>query len=153
MEYLVTYGWAILIIMIVLVVLLVLGLFSSGTYVSDTCTLPNGFECQSSLLVTNNGLLTFTVVQYTGTPIVLTAVGCSSNQSTLYNTPLSPPEGVEVGGSATLTTSCYQGSTIFKGGIGSVYHGYLVINYTNNVTGLSHLAVGAVVFKVKAVSP
>ena len=148
MENLITYAWAILIMAIVLGVLFALGVFSPGTYVSDTCALPAGFECQSSMLATN-GLLTFTVVQFTTTPIVLTAVGCSSNQSTFYNTPLSPKEGLEIGGNATLTTFCYQGNVIFKGSIGTVYHGYLIINYTSNVTGLPYLAGGAAVFKIK----
>ncbi len=152
MEYLTTYGWAILIIVVVLSVLVALGVFNPNTYVSDTCTLPAGFECQSSVLA-SNGMLTFTISQFTSTPIVLTAIGCSSNQSILYNKRLSPKIGLRIGGNVTLSTSCYQGNTIFNGGIGNVYHGYVVINYTNNVTGLPALAIGGAVFKVKQASP
>ena len=45
MEYLMTYGWAILIIAIVLAALFSLGIFSSGSLIGTTCIANSGFLC------------------------------------------------------------------------------------------------------------
>ncbi len=65
MEYLMTYGWAILIIAIVLAALFSLGVFSSSSFLGTTCVASSGYLCQSPLL--HAGSLTFTFGQSTGT--------------------------------------------------------------------------------------
>lgn len=150
-EYLSTYGWMILAIVIILSALVALGIFNPSTYVNSTCVLPAGFSCKP-LVFSSNGLLTFTVTQFTTSPITVTAVGCTSNESVLYNKQLSPSVNLPIDGNATFTAMCYQGDAGFTSGIGGVFRGYVVINYTENDTALPHLAIGNSVFKVNFVT-
>ena len=45
MEYLMTYGWAILIIAVVLGALFSLGVFSTGSFLSNACIPSSGYLC------------------------------------------------------------------------------------------------------------
>ncbi len=65
MEYLMTYGWAILIIAIVLAALFSLGIFSSSSFTGTTCIASSGFLCSSP--VWTAGTLHVTLGQSTGT--------------------------------------------------------------------------------------
>jgi len=65
MEYLMTYGWAILIIAIVLAALFSLGIFSSSSFTGTTCIASSGFLCSSP--VWTSGTLHVTLGQSTGT--------------------------------------------------------------------------------------
>jgi len=65
MEYLMTYGWAILIIAIVLAALFSLGIFSSSSFTGTTCVASSGFICASP--VWTSGVLHVTLGQSTGT--------------------------------------------------------------------------------------
>ncbi|MCL4387528.1 hypothetical protein M1567_00020 [Candidatus Marsarchaeota archaeon] len=64
MEYLMTYGWAILIIAIVLAALFSLGIFSSSSFTGTTCVASSGFLCTSPVWTSGN--LIVTVGQSTG---------------------------------------------------------------------------------------
>ena len=50
MEYLMTYGWAILLIAIVLAALFSLGVFSSSSLIGTTCIADSGFLCSSQVI-------------------------------------------------------------------------------------------------------
>lgn len=65
MEYLMTYGWAILIIAIVLAALFALGVFSSGSFIGTSCIAASGFQCSNPLL--HSSTFTATLGQSTGT--------------------------------------------------------------------------------------
>ena len=67
MEYLMTYGWAILIIAVVLGALFSLGVFSSGSFLGSTCIASAGYLCSSLRWVSSNAVLLATVGQNTGT--------------------------------------------------------------------------------------
>ncbi len=54
MEYLMTYGWAILIIAIVLAALYVLGVFNGSAFVGTTCTATSGALCTSPIAAPGN---------------------------------------------------------------------------------------------------
>ncbi len=65
MEYLMTYGWAILIIAVVLVALFSLGVFKPS--VSNSCVGQPGFVCENAAVSHTTGNLIVTVGQVTGT--------------------------------------------------------------------------------------
>ncbi|MGC8496125.1 MAG: hypothetical protein ACP5MX_02880 [Candidatus Micrarchaeia archaeon] len=65
MEYLMTYGWAILIIAIVLAVLFFLGVFSSSTFTGTVCVASSGFQCSNPIL--HDGTFSATIGQAIGT--------------------------------------------------------------------------------------
>ncbi|MGC8776999.1 MAG: hypothetical protein ACP5P2_03635, partial [Candidatus Micrarchaeia archaeon] len=62
MEYLMTYGWAILIIAVVLGALFQLGVFNKNSYAPIGCIPQSGFLCSNPVLSTS-GVLTVTVGQ------------------------------------------------------------------------------------------
>ena len=68
MEYLITYGWAILIIAIALGVLFELGLFNPSSFVSTSCIFPADFSCIFSTL-SSNGMLTVNMQQSTSSSL------------------------------------------------------------------------------------
>jgi len=84
MEYLMTYGWAILIIAVVLGALFSLGVFSGTSMLGTSCIAGPGFYCQNPVLAGNT--LTFSFGQNTGAT-VYNAIIWVANQSTTPSTP------------------------------------------------------------------
>src|SRR5208337_1559597 len=62
MEYLMTYGWAILAISIAIGALYVLGILNPTAFVSQQCLLSAGLSC-SVVGMSTNGLITINLVQ------------------------------------------------------------------------------------------
>ncbi len=123
MEYLMTYGWAILIIGIVLVALFALGIFNTGSFINNTCFTVAGFTCSSYSLTstgftatisqsTTNNWVTANVFflgpGITGPPTSFNALytGCSAGIS----------GGLGTGQSASITLGNYISAT---SGVGS----------------------------------
>jgi hypothetical protein len=150
-EYLTTYGWAILIVGVVLAALFSLGVFSPSTFTGQECLLPAGLSC-TNLNLASNGLLTINILQVTQSPINVTAIGCSANQTMVsMQKPYNPPSNqifMPIGSNYTFTTFCYAGSAIYSGKPGSLFNGYLIINYTSTTTGFPHIAIGQIVARV-----
>lgn len=150
-EYLSTYGWALLIIAVAAVVLFYLNVFNPQP--QSNCVLPAGFQC-TSLYMGTNGILYATLTQTTGTPVNITAASCNKNStltSWITQNVLNPPSNqfqVGIGGSATLSLKCYAANTVYSAGAGSQYRGYLIINYTEDNSYLPHTIYGAITIKV-----
>jgi len=68
MEYLMTYGWAILIVAVVLGALYSLGVFTGAAFLGTSCIAASGFYCANPTLSTG-GVLTVTIGQATGTTL------------------------------------------------------------------------------------
>jgi len=67
MEYLMTYGWAILIIAVVLGALFSLGVFSGSNLLGSACVAGSGYLCQAPIYSHANSYIGVTVGQNTGT--------------------------------------------------------------------------------------
>jgi len=76
-EYLTTYGWAILILAIVLFVIFQSGLLSPQK--PTFCATSGDFSCSQYSLSASTGKLTINLQQITDSPIAITAVGCNNN--------------------------------------------------------------------------
>ncbi len=149
LEYMITYGWMILVVAIVLAALYFLGVFNSSALISDTCTMPIGFTCTGTVL-TSSGSLSLSMEQGTSSQINVTAIGCNTNVTTANMQQESPQVSIFAGSSYTFNSvQCYAGASAFSGAIGSVYRGYLIMNYTDIASGLSHTITGSVLLKVK----
>lgn len=147
MEYLITYGWAILIIAVVLGALFSLGVFSPQTLTNNQCLMPANFACLNAQLL-SNGLVTVSIEQQTLTAINITAVGCNTNQTTANMAVATPAINLPIGGSATFSVQCYSSGTAWNGPINKILNGYLTINYTELQSGLPHTIFGQLVQKV-----
>lgn len=151
MEYITTYGWAILIIALILAALFYLHVFNPSP--SSACVLGAGISC-TSLYLTQNGVLTFSLLQSTSTPINITAAGCNTN-STISNTIMTyvynPPSNqfeVPIEGNYTMTIQCYSSGKAYSGSVGSLYQGYLILNYTKTNSNLPHSGYGSIDVKI-----
>ncbi|MEM3791116.1 MAG: hypothetical protein QXL16_00085 [Candidatus Micrarchaeaceae archaeon] len=152
MEYLTTYGWAILIIAIVLGVLVSLGLFSPGRLAPNQCLVEAGFTCLQVYL-SANGLLTVNIEQTTSTPINVTGIECVNNVTFAYmQTPYNPPSNqinINIGGNYTFSVFCKNSANgaVISGNPGSLFQGYFIMNYTDITTGFSHVLYGKISVK------
>jgi len=66
MEYLMTYGWAILIIAVVLGALFSLGVFSGSSFLGTTCIASSGYLCSSPSWAHGTNSIAVTIGQATG---------------------------------------------------------------------------------------
>jgi hypothetical protein len=137
MEYLMTYGWAILIIALALGVLYSLGVFNPNRLKPVGCFLPAPFTCQIQTFKGSNGNLTLLIGQGSGQTITITNVACVDN-SLLTNNGL-PTSGfiptsktLASGGSIPITVNCKKSDNNFltNGNIGDTFSGSLVVQYT-----------------------
>ncbi|MGC8662718.1 MAG: hypothetical protein ACP5RT_02955 [Candidatus Micrarchaeia archaeon] len=150
-EYLTTYGWAIIIIVVVLAALFGLGLFRANNYVQSFCSLPSGLTC-SFISFSTSGILTVQIGNTMHNPITITALGCNTNRTTAYmQAPYNPPSNqvyLPEGTSQVFNFQCYKNSVIYYGSLGSLFSGYLSLNYTDNLTGIGSTLFGNVEAKV-----
>ena len=159
MEYLMTYGWSILIIAVVLGALYALGVFGGAASLGTACIPVAPFLCSNPSLTTA-GLLSFTLGQNSQSTQYNIALACAatSNSLGLPNTGSADPwyyvntNGVaseSTGGSnspantlslvpgqqlAVSGIQCYQssGATFDPGSVGSAFTGTIWINYTTS---------------------
>jgi len=135
MEYLMTYGWAILIIAVVLGALFSLGVFSGASLLGTTCIASSGYLCTG--LVLHGGTLSFNFGQSTGVDWLTANVfylpsgsaAPSSSPSSCYVT----ISGGLASGQTTpvsLTTGCGFSNTV-----GSTIAGNIWAEYTTSSGG------------------
>ncbi len=152
MEYLMTYGWAILIIAIVLAALFSLGVFSSSSFLGTTCISLSGYTCSSPLL--HGGAVTATVGQATGTSwssalFFFLPSGTTLPVNTIAYTPntacvFGVTGGLNTGGTVTFTVNApiatYNtcGSN-FLIAVGTTASGQIWAQYQTTSTGSANL--------------
>lgn len=131
MEYLVTYGWAILVIAVVLGILFYFGVFSPHS-VSNSCIPESGYYCQRQTL-SSNGSLSIQFSQVASNPITVTGISCTNNQTAMPQiTTLANSITLQSGDIQNLTFQCGSG-----GPIGTTFNGYLWLQYNaGSQTGL-----------------
>ncbi|MGC8628956.1 MAG: hypothetical protein ACP5T4_01975 [Candidatus Micrarchaeia archaeon] len=132
MEYLMTYGWAILIIAVVLGALFSLGVFSSSSFLGTACVPQSGFLCTNPILTTNT--LTVTVGEATGQQwntvtffVVPTGSPTPSSPDGYPSNTVSP---LYSGQQTTITMSNSGTNTILPSAIGTGFSGTIWAQYT-----------------------
>ena len=149
MEYLMTYGWAILIIAIVLGALFSLGVFSSSSFIGTTCIPASGYFCSNPVL--HNGNFVATVGQSTGTTwtsaniFFISGGGTPSGPSNSlftgcvyysYANSITSGQTFTVTFNSPLTAAGTACGTAFSTTVGTSYSGAMWAEYTTTgVTG------------------
>jgi hypothetical protein len=139
MEYLMTYGWTILVVVVVLAALFALGVFDNAgaSAASNTCTPISGWKCNNSTLSTA-GVLSLTVGEI-GSSITITGVGCStgnSQPSVIHS--VSPSVSLGAGQTTTLNIPC----PLTSYSLGAKFTGYAWIQYTSPSGGTTTAQLG-----------
>lgn len=150
MEYLITYSWAIIIIAITLGALYALGLFNPNAFITNQCIFPADFGCLSAFLYAN-GTFTLNLEQATTSAVNITAAGCNNAGTTTnmfnYNSMTTNQIYLPIGGNTTISISCYSNGTVFTSQPGTLFKGYVVVNYTSLETGFPHVLIGRIIEK------
>jgi hypothetical protein len=132
MEYLMTYGWAILIVIIVAAALFALGVFNPATYTQSTATGFTGFQIPSGgWQFTSGGVLTLQLKNMAGANINITNVQATYAGTSGINTTASGALGP---GSSYTTVVTFPGVSPAQG---STYSIDMTITYRNLDTGIS----------------
>ena len=136
LEFLMTYGWAILVVLVAISALAYFGVLSPDKFLPSKCTLQSGIACTDFKVTATN--VTLFLQNSLGRDIVInnaTAGGCPS-------TALSGAGVLSNGGTTTLTFSNCVNS-------GSKYNGQVSINYTITDTGITHSNQGQVTGRIE----
>ena len=149
MEYVMSYGWAILILAIAIAALFALGFFNGSNTSGNVCILNQGFQCISSVINTN-GILFVTITQTSASYVNITSIGCSSDPNNKHLTALNTPSNqvyMPYGSGYTFSVQCYTQSGATSLQIGQVFYGSLYLNYTNDVNGFPGFSKGSITAK------
>jgi hypothetical protein len=143
MEYLMTYGWAILIIAVVLGALFSLGVFGGASLLGNSCIAGPGFLCSSMALSHTTGYLGVTLGQSTGTSwgsaIIMYA---AQGNAILTNGPVVPATasnslstvGIISGG----VTTVYMQALPASSAVGTASAGSVWACYTTSAAALTY---------------
>lgn len=150
LQYLMTYGWAILVIAIVVAALAALGVFSVSPF-GNNCIFSEGFSC-SSMTISSTGVASFMLVNGYSYPVNVTAVGCNSNLTVAHmqrvTSTLSNSIYLTVDSSAPFNVQCWTGGSTFSGHLNAPFTGYIVVNYTSQYVGVNQIAYGKLSSKI-----
>ena len=153
MEYLMTYGWAILVILIVLAVLYIIGVFNPNSVLGNQCNSKFHYSCTDLLLATN-GTSSFLLGQNTGSNEYNVALACTAAMNSTggplpsdawvyLNASGIPKQSYNSGSAYVLysgtsllvnNTPCYSdtGALLGTQPIGASFSGILWIRYTTS---------------------
>lgn len=138
MEFLMTYGWAILAAVIAIGVLAYFGVFSPGKYVTGTCVVSPPFYANACNLkasagatieLKNNGGEDYTVAS-------VTVAGCGTD---------STPSAIAAGASLAKTITCSPALTV-----GGTFKGDVTVSYTKAGSNVTLASTGTIADKVVA---
>lgn len=82
MEFLMTYGWAILVVLVVIGALAYFGILNPSTLLPERCELQMGIACKDHLVTTNTsdeGQILFTIENGRGSDIYITRINAYSS--------------------------------------------------------------------------
>ena len=117
MEFLMTYGWAILAAVIVIGVLASFGVFSPSKYVPTSCTLAAPFGCVENQVTATTDNITFVMTNGGGVAVTISSIaidGCGA-----YNTSTDIGDGEDT----AITVDCSPSISTGK------FNGGVTINY------------------------
>ena len=137
MEFLMTYGWAILVVLVAVGALAYFGVLSPDNFLPNRCTLPSGIGCVDHKAVDSTSIIS--VVLRNGLGYDMSGITVKADSCT---TPDTTPNTLANGAKAQydVETCTFTGSK---------YSGELNVTYTLSDTGLAHTARGSIVAKVE----
>jgi hypothetical protein len=136
MEFLMTYGWAILVVLAAIGALAYFGVLSPDRFLPEKCTLPSGVACLDFTYAAGTGI---TVRLQNSAGFDMDQVAVSIN-GTLCNMPAT--------GQATLTDGEQQSYVIACAPTSGKFKGTLVMAYRNMQTQMTHTKLGEIILKV-----
>jgi uncharacterized protein (UPF0333 family) len=139
LEYLMTYGWMLIIIGIVGVVLYQYGVFTPPSTPPGCTGFSQAKPIDWKMSTQNNGNLTMTLINDAGTKINITSVN-----ATIFNNNVCqwPGPGVSLRAGEVIQLSMSSCITAASLGSGDYYKADIIIVYQNVASGIDHNSVG-----------
>ena len=135
MEFLMTYGWAILVVLAAIAALAYFGVLSPEKFLPEKCLIETGFTCLSSKVESAQSTIVF--ANGYGRTVMIDRVDIGSCSKTFTNTLQSEDQATFV------LTGCNNGD------VKEVFKGDIVIKYTEKSTNLSKTAYGILNTKIE----
>jgi uncharacterized protein (UPF0333 family) len=139
MEFLMTYGWAILVVLAAIGALAYFGVLSPDRFLPEKCTLPSGVAC-----------LDFTGISTAVTLVIQNSAGFDmqnvvvSINSTTSNAACTAAVDTTLTDGEKDTYTCTPSPVLPSG----KFKGTLNINYLNAQTGMTHVKSGELILKI-----
>ncbi len=135
MEFLMTYGWAILVVLVAIAALAYFGVLRPSRFLPSSCTLGAGFSCDD-FKVTSGGVGTFSVRNGIGTNIYNVTLTVEGQTCTPSNTSIHNGEKV--------TFTC---NGLTSGTVGGKYSADITLSYRQEDSDIVHDINGKVTTK------
>ncbi len=148
MEFLMTYGWAILVVLAAIGALAYFGVFNLEKYTPEKCLLGTGMNCQSAklessqvqMLITNNLGKTIKMLSINITDMADLTKCNLSMETTVTHTKQS---AYTLGGGGAGGTDCSMGTQ------GDTFQGKILIKYNETSSGFSKTLYGEITQKIE----
>jgi hypothetical protein len=135
MEFLMTYGWAILVVLAAVAALAYFGVLSPDRFLPEKCTLPSGIACLDfnydgtniNMRIQNSAGFDMSNIS-----VIINGTGCQNND----NSPATLTDGEQ----QTYSVNCTPTSGKFKG--------VLRVDYVNTQTTMTHTKLGEIILKI-----
>ncbi len=141
LDFLMTYGWALLLIVLVVGALFALGIFDVGSFLGSKAS---GFAQLSPVgwRLSSVGALTVMLENHAGTHVNVTAINATMGTETVnYGTAFTMATGAQ---SSTTTVGTFSS----PGSVGDSYSIEVVISYIDTSTGFQYVDSGTVTGRV-----
>lgn len=147
-EYLATYAFSIMLIIVIVAVLVALSFFKPQTPVS--CTFPANFYCVGSKLLTT-GYITLDIAQKTNHQIIVMGFRCTQETSVsilnnTINVTIANNDHAIIANGTNFQCLDSKGVAV-TGTLGSTYKGKLYIYYIEDDTRVDHIVSGEISVK------
>lgn len=139
LEFVMTYGWALLVVMVAIVALASFGALNYDRYVANKCTIEPGIACQDFEVQSNvggTGLVSLSLTNLLGYDL-------KTVKADVENCGLSNVQDLNVGASKKFDISCASPITASK------YMGKVTVSYTTVGSGLEHSKAGKLIAGVQ----
>jgi len=151
MEFLMTYGWAILVVLAAIGALAYFGVLSPGNLLPQRCEFSAGLDCTETPDASSVGqTITFPLTNSVGYKIQMVTTSLSGGDGvtactgTTWDPVTATTTGVLNGDSVVITMTGCTGMTQ-----GERYSADVTVQYTSNSTGMSHSTVGRIAGKAR----
>jgi hypothetical protein len=141
LDFLMTYGWALLLIVLVVGALFALGLFDVGSFLGSKAS---GFAQMSPVgwRVASTGAMTLMFENHAGTGVNVSSISATlGTENVTYSTPFTVASGAR---SNTISVGTFTGA----GDVGDSYSIEVIISYTDSSTGFSYVDSGTLTGRV-----
>ena len=151
MEFLMTYGWAILVVLIAIGALAYFGVLNPSRFLPRSCTLAPGLACDEFLVDDTGNTVTLIIRNGLGESIDFSAIGVDTNLDgdTGDATDCAPIDTASIGDGALSPNIVITCPDAQVGAVGDRFRGDIIGTYTLSGGTLVHTMSGSITTEVE----